>query len=65
MFVTYVIAERLRSYWNQTRPLLDYYRKQGILYTIDGRGSPDEVFERIKEAVRTASGGSANGDRPG
>jgi adenylate kinase len=60
-----VIAERLRSYWNQTRPLLDYYRKQGILCTIDGRGSPDEVFERIKEAVRTASGGSANGDRPG
>lgn len=61
-----VIKERLRSYWSQTRPLLDYYRKQGILYTIDGRGSPDEVFERIKEAVRTAAEGkSPNGDRPG
>jgi adenylate kinase len=61
-----VIKERLRSYWSQTRPLLDYYRKQGILYTIDGRGTPDEVFERIKEAVRTASEGkSPNGDRPG
>ena len=41
-----VIKERLRSYWSQTRPLLEYYRKQGILHTIDGKVSPDEVFER-------------------
>ncbi|HUY88650.1 MAG TPA: adenylate kinase [Pirellulales bacterium] len=50
-----VIAERLRSYWNQTRPLLDYYRKQGVLRTIEGTGTPDEVFERIKAALRDAS----------
>lgn len=54
-----VIAERLRSYWNQTRPLLDYYGRQGVLRTIDGAGTPDEVFERIKTALREASG--ANG----
>lgn len=49
-----VIAERLRSYWNQTRPLLDYYRQRGILHTIQGDGAPDEVFERIKAAVSAA-----------
>ena len=54
-----VIAERLRSYWNQTRPLLDYYGKQGVLRTIDGAGTPDEVFERIKTALRDASGENA------
>jgi adenylate kinase len=54
-----VIAERLRSYWNQTRPLLDYYGRQGVLRTIDGAGTPDEVFERIKTALREGSG--ANG----
>ncbi|HVX63752.1 MAG TPA: adenylate kinase [Pirellulales bacterium] len=51
-----VIAERLRSYWNQTRPLLDYYRQKGILHTIKGDGAPDEVFERIKSAVAEAGG---------
>ena len=57
-----VIAERLRSYWNQTRPLLEYYGKQGVLRTIDGAGSPDEVFDRIKTALRGASG--ENGTPP-
>lgn len=61
-----VIKERLRSYWNQTRPLLDYYGKQGILHTIDGKGSPDEVFERIKAAVQGAAEENvADSDRPG
>jgi adenylate kinase len=38
-------------YKKQTAPLLDYYRKQGVLVTINAMGSPDEVFERIQEAV--------------
>lgn len=57
-----VIAERLRSYWNQTRPLLDYYRKQGVLRTIEGAGTPDEVFERIKGALRDVA--DKNGTAP-
>jgi adenylate kinase len=61
-----VIAERLRSYWNQTRPLLDYYKRQGVLRTIEGAGSPDEVFERIKAALRDASRGKKTAsDRTG
>jgi adenylate kinase len=46
-----VIAQRLKAYWSQTRPLTDYYSQRGLLETIDGIGSPDEVFDRIKRAV--------------
>lgn len=46
-----VIAERLKAYWSQTRPLTDYYSQRGLLEAIDGIGSPDEVFDRIKRAV--------------
>jgi adenylate kinase len=49
-----VIKHRLKSYWRQTRPLLDYYRQRGILHVIDGLGTPDEVFERIEAALRSA-----------
>ena len=59
-----VIAERLRSYWNQTRPLLDYYRKRGILHSIPGDGTPDEVFERIKEAVSAAGDSTRTSRNP-
>jgi adenylate kinase len=45
------IAQRMEVYRKQTAPLSDYYRKQGLLETIDALGTPDEVFERIKEAV--------------
>jgi adenylate kinase len=42
-----VIRQRLAAYRGQTRPLLDYYRSQGLLRTIDGLGTVDEIFERI------------------
>ena len=46
-----VIAERLKSYWKTTRPLLDYYRKRGILHVIDGQGTTDQVFQRIETVL--------------
>jgi len=47
-----LIVERLQSYWDQTRPLLDYYAHKGILESVDGQGGPDEVFARIEAAIR-------------
>jgi adenylate kinase len=52
------IQERFRQYELLTAPLLDYYRRQGILRSIDGNGSTDEVFAQIKQAVDAASGES-------
>ena len=46
-----VVAARLKSYWQQTQPLLDYYRGRGVLESIDGLGSMDEVFGRISAAI--------------
>ena len=50
------IEERFRQYNELTEPLLDYYRRRGILRMIDGEGRPDEVFSRIRQAVHAASG---------
>lgn len=42
------VLERLRTFRRQAAPLLEYYRDRGLLETIDGSGSPDDVFARIK-----------------
>lgn len=51
------VEERLRNYHRQTEPLEEYYRERGVLYDIDGVGSPDEVFQRTLEVLRRVSGG--------
>lgn len=45
-----VIRQRLVAYRQQTEPLLNFYRNLGLLHSIDGAGTPEEVFARI-EAV--------------
>jgi adenylate kinase len=45
------IRERWQVYLNQTTPLIDYYKKAGLLQTIDGQRSITEVFEKIQEAL--------------
>lgn len=45
------INARLRVFYNQTAPLLVYYREQGKLATIDGMQSPDAVFEEVRQHV--------------
>lgn len=42
-----VIRQRLVAYRQQTEPLLDYYGKAGLLESVDGLGSIEEIFERI------------------
>lgn len=41
------VRKRLTVYNDQTRPLIDFYDKEGILHNIDGMGTVDEVFRRI------------------
>ena len=57
------VAERLRVYDDQTRPLIDFYREQGLLREIDGEGELDEVTERLEEALEAACG-DASEDTP-
>jgi len=47
-----VIKNRLETYHKQTRPLIDYYRKEGLLIEVGGEGTPAEVTGRIVDALR-------------
>jgi adenylate kinase len=46
-----IFAKRITSFELQTAPLLDYYGRQGKLASIDGLGTADEIFARVREAV--------------
>lgn len=41
------VAKRLKVYHDQTKPLIDHYRKMGVLYTVDGTKDIAEVTEQI------------------
>jgi len=48
------ITERMHEYRNLTASVLDHYRKQGVkLHEIDGVGEIEEIFERIRRALKT------------
>jgi adenylate kinase len=44
-----VIQNRIDTYTSQSEPCLSFYRPKGIVRDIDGIGSIDEVFERIRK----------------
>ncbi|MDD5676018.1 MAG: adenylate kinase [Chitinivibrionales bacterium] len=44
-----VIQNRIDTYKNQSEPCLAYYRKKNIVRDVDGLGSIDDVFGRIKK----------------
>ena len=41
------VKNRLEVYHQQTQPLIDYYKKEGILAQVDGTQNMDQVFEDI------------------
>lgn len=45
------IKARLRVFYTQTAPLLEYYQRKGLLCRVDGMVGPDQVFAQIKQAV--------------
>jgi adenylate kinase len=47
------ILERFRQYTTLTAPLLDYYRRRGVLREIAAEGTPDEVFAKVRDVAKT------------
>ena len=47
------VKKRLTVYHDQTQPLIEYYKKAGILKSVDGTQDLNKVFEDI-EAVLEA-----------
>ncbi|MBA2557324.1 MAG: adenylate kinase [Chloroflexi bacterium] len=42
-----VVRERLEVYRKQTRPLVDFYRRRGVLDVVDGSREPDVVYRDL------------------
>jgi len=47
-----IFSKRIASFEVQTAPLLEYYQRQGKLASIDGLGTADEIFQRVKDALK-------------
>jgi adenylate kinase len=45
------IKKRLEVYNAQTAPLFDYYGKKGIVKSVSGTGSIDDIFKKVCEAL--------------
>jgi len=48
------VKRRLEIYESVTAPLVDWYKRQGLLATVDAAGEPDEVTEHVVAAVEAA-----------
>ena len=44
--------KRLKVYFTETTPLIDYYTQAGKLLEVDGEGSIDEVERRMAGALQ-------------
>ena len=47
-----VILNRLREYERQTEPLIEYYRRSGLLQEVDGNRGPGEVTAAILRILK-------------
>lgn len=45
------VQKRLEVYHEQTHPLIDYYKKKGVLHAIDGTLSMETVFKNIVDIL--------------
>ena len=48
------IRQRLVSYRQQTSPLIDYYRRQGVLVAVDGNKDPEVIAKGLVELLSQA-----------
>ncbi|MDD7458226.1 MAG: adenylate kinase [Clostridia bacterium] len=45
------VENRLNVYNEQTKPLIEYYKKDGVVYDIDGSKAISEVYDEIKKVL--------------
>ena len=48
------IRQRLVAYEEQTSPLVEYYRKKGMLHVVDGSKEPDVIARDLIQFLRSA-----------
>jgi len=47
-----VIKNRLEVYTQNTRPLIEYYEKKDILFSIDGDRSVQDIYDDVKKLIK-------------
>jgi adenylate kinase len=45
------VSSRLSVYQEQTSPLIEYYKAEGLLKTVDGDQTVEKVFEDIVKVL--------------
>jgi len=55
-----VVRERLKIYWRDTRPMIEYYSARPTFRAIDGMQPPEQVSEALVAAVASALGKPAS-----
>ena len=53
------VAKRLMEYDEKTKPLVEYYARQGLLRSINAEGTVDEITTRLSAALHTPVGPAA------
>lgn len=53
------VRARLKTFHSQTEPLIDSYRRQGLLIEIDGEGDVARLFARVRDASERLTGPSS------
>ena len=48
-----LVDTRLKTYSEQTEPLIDYYSKRNILKTIDGNGKADDIYNTLRDFFKS------------
>ena len=48
------VKTRLATYEKKTQPLIEYYRKAGLLHTVDGTRDPEAIYEDVKSVSSVA-----------
>jgi adenylate kinase len=51
-----VVRNRIQVYEDNTAPVVDHYRDEGLLYRDDGEGDPDDVWEDVQSTIEDAVG---------
>ena len=51
-----VVRERLKIYWRDTQPMIEYYSSRPTFRSIDGMQTPEQVRESLVKAVASALG---------
>jgi len=53
------VRVRMEVYEKSTRPLTEFYRKRGLLVTIEAEGTPEEIYQRTLTALGSIGSGKS------